>query len=90
MPKFKIGDQIKYNPGHYDVEYGFITKVKESNESAFCRFWSNYQGGQLRTMTNSESCNFRDIKKCNTNIPQVTIDAWLKHLGYNKEEATND
>ena len=89
MSEFKRGDQIKYNPGHCDVEYGFVTEVRkfrldigEPSETIFCRFWSNYQAGQLRTMANSESCNARDIKKCVTDIPESIINAWLKHLGY--------
>ena len=82
MSEFKIGDQIKYDPGHCPVEYGFVTEVMEKNKSAFCRFWSNHQGGHLRTLANSESYNFRDINKCETNIPKVVIETWLKHLGY--------
>lgn len=80
MKEFKRGDQIKYNPGHCKPEYGFVTEVR--GEVVFCRFWSNFQGGELRTIANSESCNPRDIKLCRTNIPHVIIDAWLKHLGY--------
>ncbi len=80
MDKFKRGDQIKYDPGHCEPEYGFVTE--NSKFGTFCRFWSNFQAGQLRTIANSESCNVRDIKKYGSDIPQVIINAWLKHLGY--------
>lgn len=80
MIKFKRGDQIIYNPGHCEPEYGFVTE--NSKFGTFCRFWSNCRPGHLRTTANSENCNIRDIEKFSSNIPQVIINAWLKHLGY--------
>lgn len=76
----KKGDQIIYNPGHCDVEYGFVTEVR--GEIIFCRFWNNFQAGQLRTMANSEGCNVRDIEVYESNIPQSIIINWLTYLGY--------
>ncbi len=85
MDKFKRGDQIKYDPGHCEPEYGFVTEVRklgEASQTIFCRFWSNFHAGELRTMANSESCNMRDIEKIETNIPPEIIKAWMEHFGY--------
>ena len=76
----KKGDQIKYDPGHCEAEYGFVTEVR--GDTIFCRFWNNVRIAHLRTMANSEGCNKRDIKPYNSNIPQAVIDAWLIYLGY--------
>lgn len=80
MEKFKRGDQIKYDGGHGEVEYGFVTE--DGKMGTFCRFWSNDVAGQLRTMANSESCNERSLSRIISQIPQVVIDAWLQYLGY--------
>ena len=76
MPKkFKPGDQIVYVPDHAkkdhqrglnhpDVEFGFVTSVREDMEGAFCRFFLSRESEELRTTANSESCNNRDLLLC--------------------------
>lgn len=53
------GTQIIYvpthaegNENHPDCERGFVTSVKP--DAAFCRYWSKYHPGELRTKMNSE------------------------------------
>lgn len=85
MKEFKRGDQIKFDSGNGEIEYGFVTEgrlIGTESPSIFCRFWSNFRAGELRTMANSERCNERNIKKSVTTIPQFIIEAWLEHFGY--------
>ncbi len=79
----KIGDQILYDPGHESGrECGFITGVKSTGETIFCRFWSRHNLGFLRTLANSEGCRKEDLVKTGENVPQQIVKAWLKYLGY--------
>lgn len=78
------GTQIAYIPGHADgninhpdVEFGFVTSVKE--DMAFCRFWSKTDRNQLRTLANSEGAWFHSLRIVNTR-PQAEIDAWLEAI----------
>ena len=57
--EFYRGMQIAYIPTHCngdithpDVELGFVTSVR--GEYAFCRYWSKFSEGELRTKANSE------------------------------------
>jgi hypothetical protein len=61
---YKLGDQIAYVPTHAegnlkhpDVEFGFVTK--DLGEDCFCRYWSKYSKGELRT----KSCSERTPKR---------------------------
>jgi len=63
---FERGNQIAYIPNHAegnvrhkDVEYGFVTKVVK--DRVFCRFWSKYHLGDLRTIAVSEGCLAKDL-----------------------------
>ena len=62
MNKFERGTQIAYIPNHAngtvlhdDVEFGFVTSSNAG--TVFCRYWSKYYPGELRTKANSEGCN---------------------------------
>ncbi len=64
---FKVLDQVIYIPNHAtgpkhpDVEYGFITSVRD--HSAAVRYWSNAQPGVLRTTANSEMTSIVNLRK---------------------------
>lgn len=67
MSKFQAGDKIIYVPMHADgdrnhpaCEHGVVSSVSE-NGTVFCRFF--YPDGTLRTVSNSEGCNPRDLVK---------------------------
>lgn len=82
---FFPGNQIVYIPTHAkgdikhkDVEYGFVTSAT-SRDSTFCRFWSNRNSNELRTVSCSEltpvSCLQRHMTK-----DQKVVDKLLKEL----------
>jgi hypothetical protein len=64
--KFKPGDAIIYIPmhangdrNHPDCEHGYVHKVSERSETVFCKFF--FRDGTLRTVSNAEGCNPRDL-----------------------------
>ena len=79
MTGFKARQQVVYVPNHVqiefqtmgdavaskhkDLEYGFVTGVKESaviGVTVFCRFWSKWRPS-IRTTSCSEGCNQNDL-----------------------------
>jgi len=74
IKNLKQGTQIIYVPNHADsidhpdCEEGFVTSVTENG--AFCRYWSKYFSGHLRTVANSEKTNFRNLVIKNTHDQQ--------------------
>ena len=81
----KLGTQIAYVPLHAedrfhpDVEYGFVTSVKES--FAFCRYWRKFEPGVLRTTANSEATPKDQLIEIDS-VPEGVIIGHLKRLGY--------
>lgn len=80
--KLERGTQIAYVPTHAggnlyhpDVEFGFVTSVKK--DVAFCRYWSKYSPGELRTKANSEGTPLDCIVVMNSH-PQAEVEAMLK------------
>jgi hypothetical protein len=80
----KRGTQIAYIPMHCnddlfhpDVEYGFVTSVRD--DVAFCRYWSKFTSGHLRTQANSEATPIDMIVICQTR-PQFVIENWLRQI----------
>ncbi len=70
--ELKTQDQVLYVPSHIDrrgrsaqqlaeevpaTQEGFVTSL--SRTIVFCRFY--YPDGNLRTVANSEACNFADL-----------------------------
>lgn len=61
--KFKVGEQVANIPfhaygdiNHEDVQFGFITELKENG--AFVRYWTKRNNRELRTKANSEFTYF--------------------------------
>ena len=86
--EFKPGDQIAYIPmhadgdiNHQDVEFGFVTSVCSDTSALFCRYWSKYSPGELRTKANSESTPI-DMLVHHVTVIQSKVDALLEELGY--------
>lgn len=82
---FQRGDQVAYVPNHAagdlshaDVEFGFVTSV--CSDTVFCRYWSKYAVGELRTKANSEGADARNIVH-HTSRPQAAIDAAMEDYG---------
>lgn len=78
------GQQIAYVPlhadgnlGHRDVEFGFVTSVK--GDTVFCRYWSRYEPGELRTKANSEGADRRLIVPHVSHDPQMVADAFERY-----------
>jgi len=86
---FKPRDQIAYVPNHAegdidhpDVEFGFVTSVKES--VIFCRYWSKANPRYLRTLGNSEGALKENIVR-HYSSQQSIIDFLYRDLGYPQE-----
>jgi hypothetical protein len=84
----KRGDQIAYIPDHAkeegvthkDVEFGFVSSVSPyDNEIIFCRYWSKFVNGQLRTTANSEATNIRDLVPYKS-MPDELVQSKLKEI----------
>ena len=73
----ECGLQIVYVPqhadgvDHKDAEAGFITSVR--GDVAFCRYWSRYSPGELRTKANSEGAPIRHLVAKDTRSQE---DVW--------------
>lgn len=74
----KRGTQIIYVPTHAegipdhpDREPGFVTSVR--GDHAFCRYWSKYTPGDLRTKANSESTPINCLRIEDT-VPQRKVE----------------
>lgn len=81
MTTLTRGTQILYVPmhahgdtNHPDVEAGFVTSVR--GDVAFCRYWSKYAPGELRTKANSEATPLAAIVVRDT-VPQHQVTAAL-------------
>lgn len=80
--ELKRGTQIVYVPSHAegdtkhrDAEQGFVTLAGESY--AFCRYWSKFEGGQLRTKSCGELTPISHLVVQNS-VPQIEVEAALK------------
>lgn len=80
----KRGDQIAYIPthaegdvAHPDVEFGFVTGVGKL--CVFCRYWSKFSPGELRTKAGSESTPMANLLLY-TSQPQKFVDDLLEKL----------
>ena len=79
----KRGTQIVYIPmhangdiNHPDVEMGFVTSMRDY-DTAFCRYWSKYHPGELRTKANSEATPV-DMLVEHESVPQTMVDQALR------------
>lgn len=82
----KRGTQIIYVPRHAegsithrDCEEGFITSVGRTEGDYFCRYWSKYSPGELRTKANSELTPGENLVVKDTH-PQEEVDRFLESL----------
>lgn len=82
MRKFRKGDQVRYHV-EGKTEYGFVTTVIYTNESAsiFCRFWIDEDSVLLRTTSNSELCTPDQLTLYDSR-PQQMVDKLIEDLGY--------
>ena len=89
MSDFKSGEQIAYIPSHADrdinhpdVEFGFVTSVRE--DTVFCRYWSKYSAGELRTKANSEGAPEEMVVR-HVSRDQTAVDALLEWIDVESE-----
>lgn len=82
--RLQRGTQVAYIPrhargdiNHRDVQFGFVTSVR--GDAAFCRYWSNFDSRQLRTVANSELTPL-DLLVLYSTHPQTEIDLILKEI----------
>lgn len=82
------GTQIAYIPthaggdiDHKDVEFGFVTSVKPELDIAYCRYWSKYSPGELRTKANSEGTPLNCLVE-HIFVEQAVVDRLATELGY--------
>jgi hypothetical protein len=78
------GMQIIYVPTHTDgdihhpdCEAGFVAHTTEIEGAIFCRYWSKYSPGELRTKANSELTPVNLLVVRNT-VPQEQVEAAIK------------
>ena len=87
LPTFHRGDQIAYVPSHAngdmdhpDVDYGFVYNVNKYDKNLyFCRYWSKYEKGELRTKANSESTHARDLRLW-WSVPQGDVNKTIEEI----------
>ena len=84
MQELITGTQILYVPNHAnedenhpDAELGFVTSQR--GDTIFCRYWSKYHPGELRTKANSEGTPVGNIV-IKDSMPQVLIEAALARI----------
>jgi len=78
--QYEPGDQVAYVPphakgdiDHEDVEFGFVTSVRE--DTVFCRYFRSRDSDELRTRSCSEGAAAADIVPC-WHHEQKVIDNW--------------
>ena len=87
---FKQGDQIAYVPSHAngdmshpDVDYGFVMNPNPyDKELFFCRYWSKFIKGELRTKANSEATHVRDLQ-LHQSVPQEDVNLMIRRIKQN-------
>jgi len=91
MSDFKSGEQIAYIPSHADrdinhpdVELGFVMYTVE--DTVFCRYWSKYSKGELRTKANSEGAP-REMIVRHVSHSQEEVDAMIRKIDAENELA---
>jgi len=82
---YKRGDQIAYVPTHAegdlqhpDVDFGFVTSVPTATD-LFCRYWSKFSPGELRTKACSELTPGANVVHYDS-VDQSLVDAEIKKL----------
>lgn len=85
MTQYTKGKQIVYVPDiaggdldHPAVEDGFVTSDPGS-DAVFCRYWSKYSPGELRTKAGSELTPTSLLRVIDT-VPQARVDAALREI----------
>lgn len=87
MTELKRGKQVVYVPtiaggdlDHSACEDGFITSTsRHHTDAVFCRYWSKYDEGELRTRAGSELTPTELLKTIDT-VPQEQVDAMLERI----------
>jgi len=84
--EFKPKEQIAYIPWHaygdikhQDVDFGFVTSIK--GDTIYCRYWSKWTPGELRTKSGSEGTP-KDMLAHHVSIKQEIVDNLFDELGY--------
>ena len=78
----KVGRQIVYTSAGGDKqEFGFVSSWR-NNGTVFCRFWNKQDSTSLRTISNSEACNIRDLEVYPI-VPQEFVTATIGMLRAN-------
>jgi hypothetical protein len=88
MSELELGTQVIYvplhaegNADHADCETGFVTSVRGSN--VFCRYWSKYTPGDLRTKSGSE-CTLVDMLIVRDTVSPMevlaAIERWVPRM----------
>ena len=90
--ELRVGMQVAYIPPHVrgmcknnlprmlkhpDTEFGFVSSWRDG--TVFCRFWSQYNPKQLRTLANSEGCDRFDLEAHDHYSP-LMVETVLKML----------
>jgi len=76
-----IPDHADGNILHEDCEFGFVWKQHPSTDEPahFCRYWRKNKLGELRTVSNSELTNDRNLKQINS-VPQNVVNKAIKRI----------
>lgn len=85
MTIYARGKQVVYVPEHAGgdldhpaVEDGFVTS-DPGGDAVFCRYWSKYSPGELRTKAGSELTPTSLLRAVDT-VPQARVDAALNEI----------
>ena len=85
MTQYTRGNQVIYVPeiaggdlDHPAVENGFVTS-DPGGDAVFCRYWSKYRPGKLRTEAGSELTPTSLLRAVDT-VPQARVDAALNEI----------
>lgn len=72
----EVGKQVMYSNGNVQA-WGFITSWDALTVS--CRFWSDYNGSTLKTITASDACLYEELQPCDL-YPQEKVDKVIAML----------
>jgi hypothetical protein len=66
---------------HDGIEFGFVDKLHSDGKAVWCRYWSKYDRGELRTKANSEATPIEMLRWRDT-YPQSVVDSAIKRYLY--------
>ena len=84
----ECGDDWDRMIEHDDTEFGFVSSWRDGSDSlpvVFCRFWSKHWMAGIRTVANSEGCEWKDLELYNSHA-DFEVQKVIERFRGNPEE----